>query len=135
MPSSRVVLDTNVVVSAYLKKDGIERLILNLALSWHLKLLLSADVFAEYKDVLLRPKLKLPQRLVLDSLALIRSNAHVVRPTRPVRAASDHDDDKFLECAEAAKADFLITGNLRHFPKEWKGTRVLNARQMIAELV
>jgi predicted nucleic acid-binding protein len=58
----------------------------------------------------------------------------VVRTGEKVRAASDPDDNKFLECAEAAKADFLGTGKLRHFPKERKGTRILNARQVIEEL-
>ncbi len=72
MPNPKVVLDTNVVVSAYLKEDGIERLILNLAFSGRLKLYLSADVFTEYRDVLLRPKLKLSQSLVMESLELIR---------------------------------------------------------------
>ncbi len=135
MPNPKVVFDTNVIVSAYLKEDGIERLVLNLALAGHLKLYVSPEILDEYEDVLLRPKLKLSRALVVESLALIRAKARMVRPTVRVQAATDPDDNKFLECAEAANAAFLVTGNLRHFPKEWNGTRVLNARRMIDELL
>lgn len=135
MTSFKVVFDTNVVVSAHLKEDGIERLILNLALAGHLKLFLSAEIFAEYSDVLTRAKFKLTPSLVEESLELIRSSARMVKPAVAVDAASDPDDNKFLECAEAAKADFVVSGNLRHFPKEWKGTKIINAREIIGELL
>jgi uncharacterized protein len=51
-----------------------------------------------------------------------------------VQACSDPDDDCFLECAEAAQADFLITGNKRHFPKRWKGTEIVNAREFLTSI-
>jgi predicted nucleic acid-binding protein len=50
---------------------------------------------------------------------------------RPLRIAKDPDDDKFLECADAAKADYLVTGNQRHFPKFWKKTKVITSREFI----
>jgi len=40
----------------------------------------------------------------------------------------------FLECADQARADYLITGNTRHFPKFWKATKIVTAREFI-ELV
>jgi predicted nucleic acid-binding protein len=52
-----------------------------------------------------------------------------------VSAAADSDDNKFLECAEAANADYLVTGNKRHFPRAWKVTRVVNARELIELLI
>jgi hypothetical protein len=36
-----------------------------------------------------------------------------------------------LECAETASANFLVTGNKRHFPKHWKNTQVVNARELL----
>jgi predicted nucleic acid-binding protein len=42
----------------------------------------------------------------------------------------DEQNNRVLECAEAAAADFLITGNKRHFPKRWKATQILNAREL-----
>ena len=43
----------------------------------------------------------------------------------------DPDDNKFLECADAAHADYLVTGNQRHFPRFWKKTKVITSREFI----
>jgi predicted nucleic acid-binding protein len=45
--------------------------------------------------------------------------------------AKDPDDDKFIECADAARADYLVTGNARHFPKFWKKTKVITSREFM----
>jgi putative PIN family toxin of toxin-antitoxin system len=55
----KVVLDTNVIVSAHLKPDGLERSVLNLALAERIHLYISTDIFAEYAEVLHRSKLKI----------------------------------------------------------------------------
>jgi predicted nucleic acid-binding protein len=38
----------------------------------------------------------------------------------------------FLECADTAGADYLITGNSRHFPKFWKKTKIITAREFVS---
>jgi predicted nucleic acid-binding protein len=43
----------------------------------------------------------------------------------------DEADNRFLECAGEAQADYLVTGNKRHFPKRWKSTQVVNARELL----
>jgi hypothetical protein len=43
----------------------------------------------------------------------------------------DADDNVFLECADVACADYLVTGNLRHFPRFWKTTWVITPREFI----
>ena len=53
----------------------------------------------------------------------------MVSPSRPLHVAKDPGDDKFLECADAARADYLVTGNQRHFPKFWKKTKVITSRE------
>jgi predicted nucleic acid-binding protein len=52
-------------------------------------------------------------------------------PVRTVEEAKDEDDNRFLECAETAQADFLITGNTRHFPDRWAETIVLTPRAFV----
>jgi prevent-host-death family protein len=42
------------------------------------------------------------------------------------------DDNMFLECADAARADYLITGNQRHFPRFWKKTKIITRREFIS---
>jgi uncharacterized protein len=55
------------------------------------------------------------------------------RPDRsPSPSRKDPDDDKFLECADAAGADYLVTGNQRHFPKFWKKTKVITSRELVS---
>jgi putative PIN family toxin of toxin-antitoxin system len=135
MPSPRVVLDTNIVISAHLNMDGLERYILDLALNRQLVFFLSQEILEEYASVLHRPKFRLQKQMVAASLELIYQRARVVRPKRALAVAVDPADDKFLECAESASADYLITGNKRHFSTVWKGTRIVNARELLNLIV
>jgi predicted nucleic acid-binding protein len=55
----------------------------------------------------------------------------MVTPGDIVTESKDEPDNRFLECAEEADADYLVTGNKRHFPKSWKSTRIVNSREFI----
>jgi putative PIN family toxin of toxin-antitoxin system len=127
----RLVLDTNVIVSGALKPDGLQRTVLLLAITKPARLYVSEPVLAEFREVLARPELKIRKGLCQQFLDLIGNHAQIVKPTRSVQAAKDPDDDKFLECADAARADYLVTGNARHFPKFWKKTKVITSREFI----
>jgi uncharacterized protein len=63
---------------------------------------------------------------------LIRNQGHIVAPPRHLGVASDPDDNMFLECADIAKADYLVTGNQKHFPIFWKKTKVITPREFIS---
>ena len=65
-------------------------------------------------------------------LQLIKNHARFVRAVHPLQVAKDPGDDKFLECADAARADYLVTGNQRHFPKFWKKTKAITSREFIS---
>jgi uncharacterized protein len=43
----------------------------------------------------------------------------------------DPKDNIFLECADEARADYLVTGNVRHFPRFWKRTKVITSREFV----
>lgn len=125
----RLVLDTNIVVSAALKQDGLQRTVLLLATAKPATLFVSEAVFAEYGEVLARPELKI--RKGLGQQLLQQSRAHPIKPSRALRVTKDPDDNKFLKCADAAGAAYLVTGNTRHFPKFWKKTEVITSREFI----
>lgn len=127
----RVVLDTNVVVSALLQPLGPSGHVLRLALSGSIHCYVSGPTFAEYDEVIRRPRFKRSEEMITDVLSAIRESAHWVRPTVLIRACSDPDDDIFLECAQACRASYLITGNAKDFPNEWLGTRVVTPRQFL----
>ncbi len=91
----------------------------------------SAAILEEYEGVLRRPKFEIAPRQVGRSLRLLRKAARVVRPRHRLEVTRDPDDNRFLECAEASKADYLVTGNKRHFPKQWRQTQVVNARELL----
>lgn len=130
----RIVLDTNIVVSAVLTRDGLESRILRLALTNELRLCLSAAIRNEYAEVLARPKFHLSKAVRQQVLAGLEHAAIFTAPSRRLLISPDPEDNMFLECAEAARADYLITGNLRHFPSEWKQTRVVSSRQFLTSI-
>lgn len=131
MKTTRVVLDTNVVVSAHLKSEGYERHVLDLVLAGKLQLTASEVILAEYADVLSRSKFGIGRKHVASSMRLIRSAATLVRPHHELKVTSHSADNRFLECADVARADYLVTGNKRHFPKSWRQTLVVNARELL----
>jgi uncharacterized protein len=126
-----VVLDTNVLVSANLSDEGLEAFVVSLALSGRLTLFASEPILAEYERVLNYPRLKFLPAQIASFLKLVRQASTIVSPTAAVTAARHEPDNRFLECAEAASADFLVTGNLKHFPARWKTTRIVNSRQLL----
>jgi putative PIN family toxin of toxin-antitoxin system len=124
----RVVIDTNVIVSALLQPLGPPAQVLILALSGLIQQCISGSVYAEYEEVIRRAKFRRDEQTIVATLEAIRSKALWVKPNGPVTACSDPDDNMFLECAQASHADYLVTGNLNHFPTSWGGTRVVTAR-------
>jgi putative PIN family toxin of toxin-antitoxin system len=127
----RLVVDTNILVSAALNPSGIPRAVLLLATTKPAALYISEAILDEYREVLARPELKIRKGLRLQLLELIRSKAHLVKPARPLLVTKDPDDNKFLECADIARADYLVTGNQKHFPKFWKKTKVISSREFL----
>jgi len=128
----RLVLDTNIVVSAALKPDGLQRTVLLLAMTKPARLYVSDAILSEYREVLRRPELRIRKGLRWQLLQLIRNHSQLLIPPRLLRVTKDPDDDKFLECADAARADYLVTGNQQHFPKFWKKTKVITSREFIS---
>jgi putative PIN family toxin of toxin-antitoxin system len=127
----RVVLDTNTVVSAQLKPMGLESTVLLFALHGSIALYVSQPILAEYQRVLYKPKLKFDSRRVEAVLADIGKAGHLVHPKHTLTDATHEPDNRFLECAAVARADFLVTGNKRHFPKDWRPSKIVNAREFI----
>ena len=131
---TRVVLDTNVVVSAFLKPAGLEASVLLLALKGPLCLCVSEPVLTEYETVLYRPELRLDPQVVQKGLSDIRQVSLSTRPEHTLSVCPDESDNRFLECAGTARAEFLVTGNKRHFPKRWKTAEIVNARELIEKI-
>jgi putative PIN family toxin of toxin-antitoxin system len=125
----RLVLDTNVLVSASINDHGLEAWVVSLGLSQEIRICVSEPILNEYERVLLYPRLKFAVNEVARLLVRLRSASILAAPDHTVSVSPDEPDNRFLECAEAVRADFLVTGNKRHFPKRWRTTEVVNARE------
>jgi putative PIN family toxin of toxin-antitoxin system len=127
----RLVIDTNVLVSAALKPAGLQRTVLLLATTKPARLYVSPPILEEYSEVLARPELRIRKGLRIELLQLLKNRSYTISPTCHLKVASDPDDNVFLECADAARADYLITGNQRHFPRFWKQIKIITSREFI----
>ena len=130
----RVVLDTNIIVSALLQPLGPPAQVFVLTLGGLIRLCVSGSVYAEYEEVISRPRFARSPDIIAATLQSIREKGTWVRPIDRVTACADPDDDIFLECAQAASADYLVTGNLKHFPLSWAGCRIVTPRWLLDNL-
>ena len=113
----KAVYDTNVIVSAVLHKDRLPALILSLALKGKVRLFLSEELLREYEGVLKRPKFKLGEKEIGNSMKLIRKKVVKVEPANKLtKIKKDLADNRVLECALEAQVNFIVTGNKKHFP-------------------
>jgi putative PIN family toxin of toxin-antitoxin system len=121
------VYDTNVVVSAALYADSLPASLVSLAIEGQVRLFLSPPILEEYTEVLKRPKFKFDRRKVNRLLRDLSHAATMVIPESRINASPDDTDNRFLECAHASGADYLVTGNKRHFPfPAYEGTAIVS---------
>jgi putative PIN family toxin of toxin-antitoxin system len=126
-----VVIDTNVLVSALLKADGSEAAVLFHVADKELRWCILPAILAECRAVLHRPKFaRIPESYIAELLRLA-GEADLVRPSFTLSESVHEPDNRFLECAEAAGANYLVTGNRRHYPSRWKITEIVNARELL----
>jgi putative PIN family toxin of toxin-antitoxin system len=107
----KVVIDTNVLVSAILTPQGNEAKVLDLIAAGKLTWCLSDPVLGEYQRVLL-------EKLGLDPLHVqwcfnLAKRGNLVVSTGVLTECPDETDNRFYECAAASHADFIVTGNAR----------------------
>ena len=117
MKPPRVVLDTNVLVSALLSKLGNPAKIYKMFLFGSIHLVFCDDIMNEYEDVLYRPNLQIPITDAIKVLDAIMYYRECVIPHPSTFYMIDEDDRKFYDTANSALA-YLITGNVRHYPKK-----------------
>jgi putative PIN family toxin of toxin-antitoxin system len=96
---------------------------------------ISDAILAEYLDVLTRPVLRPHAARDREVLELMAKFAVHVSPTQKLSLCSDPDDDCFLECALAAEAEYIVTGNARHFPKDYEAVAIVTPRQFLQRVV
>ena len=134
MSSLRVVLDSNVHISAFLF-GGVPADVIRLALGGSILVYASIPILDEIRDVLRRPKFGLSSSQAFTLIEEIHSLCRLVSSEGPVLAVKeDPDDNKILECALAAKAEVIASGNLHLIRLEqWRGIRILTPADFMRE--
>ena len=131
----RVVLDTNVLVSAFLNPRSNPARILRLIIQGDVFIVLNESILAEYYEVLKRPKFEFDIEDVLIVIDYIRSIGIKAPSLAKSITLPDRGDEPFLEAALATQADALITGNIKHFPKKYcRGQKVISPRDFLDSL-
>lgn len=111
-----VVLDTNIVASATFWR-GKPAHCLEAWVLGRYELAISHPILAEYEEVIARLALRYPNKPQTDWLSGIKQAGHLYLPATLTPSTADPDDEVFIECAVAARADHLVTGDKAHLLK------------------
>lgn len=130
----RAVIDTNVVVSAYL--GGALEEVLRAFQAGKFTLIVSSAILREYLQVLARPKFKIERGELDDFAALLISKAEFVAPGESIAVIeADPSDNMFLEAALEAKADCIVSGDSHLLElKTFRGIPILSAREFLEKI-
>ena len=110
----RVVLDTNVLLSALVFPGSKPDQVLQRVRGGEVELFLSSFILPELERVL-RDKFRFTKRQADERVTVSRRMATLVEPTEQIALVVAKDDDnRILECAVAAHADYLVTGDKEH---------------------
>ena len=128
----RIVLDTNVLVSALLSPFGPPGEVLRLVTSGLVRVCHDARILDEYRQVLLRPAFPFDHVRVESLLDQIEADGDPVAALPLPERLPDPDDEVFLAVALAGEIRYLVTGNLRHYPEPSRqGVRVVSPREFL----
>jgi putative PIN family toxin of toxin-antitoxin system len=114
----KIVLDTNVIVSALLNTNGTPAKILASVLNGKIKPLYDNRIMFEYFDVLSRKEFGFSADIISNLIDYFRNDGEFVNSEIINMKFLDETDKKFYEVYKSGEAHYLITGNKKHFPKD-----------------
>jgi uncharacterized protein len=128
-----VVLDTNVVISALLKENSIPHEIVQHIFFNKITLCYTYEVLLEYTTVLNRDAFSsyIPKEAIHAFLDFITYECCSVSPISYYQEVPDKSDLPFIEACLGARADFLVTGNKKHFPKSIEKTKIVSPKEFV----
>jgi putative PIN family toxin of toxin-antitoxin system len=128
----RIVLDTSVLVSAVISPAGPNAQVFDLITAGQIRPYLTDALLEEYARVFEYERLRrLDRRRAARLRGLLERAGVKVRSGGRLRISLHDEDNRIYECAVAARADFIVTENTRHFPKPHKTTKIVTARALL----
>ncbi|NJL92118.1 MAG: putative toxin-antitoxin system toxin component, PIN family [Coleofasciculaceae cyanobacterium SM2_1_6] len=107
----RIIIDTNILISAILKDRTPEKVILFIVENSQFEWLVSAEILEEYKSVISRSKFNLPNAIINKWHLVFDTLTSCIEVNEEINFPRDQKDAKFLACAIAGSAIFFITGD------------------------
>lgn len=132
----RLVVDTNVIVSASIRIGKPYQLLLEILFGGKCTLVMSNEIISEIREVLGKPKLCLGENDINGVVLPLESLSDIIETKSKLRVVKeDHDDDIFVDAAFDGRADYIVSGD-RHLLnlKEYRGIRVVTAAEMLGIL-
>lgn len=113
------VIDTNVLVSALfaVHPDSATVLVRDKIVEGDIVPIYNVEIFEEYRSVLSRPKFHFPDALVDAVLDMLLLKGIALGRTKSNWQFPDPKDVVFYEVALSKNGAYLVTGNVKHFPK------------------
>lgn len=131
----RVVLDTSVLVSAVISPTGPNARVFDLIIEHEIRPYVSPAVLEEYSRVFEYERLQhLDKRRIARFRKLLERVSIRVRSAGRLKISPHEEDNRIYECAVAAKADYIVTENTKHFKSPHKMTRIITAAQLLRML-
>ena len=114
----KIVLDTNVIISALLNTNGPPARVLSLILNGKVKLLYDNRILFEYIEVLSRKEFGFSDEIINDMMDFFKHEGEYTNADHSDEGFQDETDRKFYEIHKSGEAQYLVTGNKKHFPNE-----------------
>lgn len=130
----RAVVDTNIFLAGLLNADGGAAKIIRAFQDEEFELVITRDVFDEYIRVIHIFDNEVPAQASEELLERVFEKAVKVRPAAARGLCADADDEKFLSAALAGHAEFMVTKNKKHFPRDVSAVRIVNVREFLLEI-
>jgi len=129
----RNVVDTNIFASGSINHTGAPAKLIQ---AWRERLfdiVISEDIFKEYEESLSGIS-KIDKVITIELLNSVRELGIWVYPKVKVAVCRDKSDNKFLECAVAGDAKYLVTKNIRHFPKRYESVEIIRVGSFLTKI-
>jgi putative PIN family toxin of toxin-antitoxin system len=114
----KIVLDTNIIVSAFINPKGVPGEIISLLLAKKITVCYDNRILSEYIEVLKKSKFNFDNILVDEFLDFIKDNGEYIIAEPQNIKFDDKDDKVFYDVYKSSDANYIITGNKKHFPEE-----------------
>ena len=133
--SVRIVLDSNVIISGFLF-GGPPARIIDYAVAGKIECFMSLPILDEVRDVLQRPKFGLSPEQALSLVEELHDLCRIVHPKLRIRAVeADPDDNAILECAVAAHAKLVVSGDSHLLDLgQWKDIQILSPSDALTHI-